>query len=159
MRDALRLMAKVFAVVFGAGAAVVVLGYLVLGGLYVYKRIETPSQQSNETAAQSGNDILAKKHGGTVETGTFAPLYDPKDLPDVLPDAHLDCEDKNGPWLKYSGKAPLCSVQIDGKVAAVISRQEVKDNLAGWVTVPPCPANDPLGLNAKSSCTPLPGRR
>jgi hypothetical protein len=31
MRDALNLMAKVFAVVFGAGSAVVVLLYLVLG--------------------------------------------------------------------------------------------------------------------------------
>ena len=109
MGDALRLMAKVFAVVFGAGAAVVILGYLVLGGLYVYNRIEAPPKQP----------------AAAIQPETFAPLYDPKALPDVLPDAQLDCEDKKGPWLKYSGKAPMCAIEIDGKVAAVISQEEV----------------------------------
>jgi hypothetical protein len=156
-------MAKVFAVVFGAGAAVVVLGYLVLGGLYVYNRIEAPREQP--TSAQTTS---ASANAPTIEA---VPLYDKKgSMPDVLPDAQLNCEDKNGPWLKYSGKAPVCSVEIDGKVAAVISQQEVKDNLKGWMTVasgakspnkdapPPCPASDPVGLYTKSPCTPLPGR-
>jgi hypothetical protein len=111
----------------------------------------------------SGYTLDQSNH--VVQYAASIPLYDKKGfVPDVLPHAQLNCEDKNGPWLKYSGKAPMCSVVIDGKVAAVISQQEVKDNLAGWMTVqpgapPPCPTNDPLGLNTKSPCTPLPGRQ
>jgi hypothetical protein len=71
--------------------------------------------------------------GTTQGTGQGIFLYDPKGfVPDVLPDAQLDCEDKK----VHSGKTPVCSVMIDGKVAALISRQTVKDNLAGWLDVP-----------------------
>lgn len=137
MRDALRLMSKVFAVVFGAGAAVVVLGYLALGGLYIYNRIETPKQ----TATQPDYDALAAKYGGTSSdrpTESFAQLYDPKGIvPDVLPEAQLDCTDKDKPWVEARGKGPLCWVEIDQKIAATIAPQEAKDNLAGWMTVQP----------------------
>ena len=174
MRDALRLMAKVFAVVFGAGAAIVVLGYIALGGLYIYSRIEAPREQPTATQTTTATP--------DATTNEAIPLYDRKGfIPDVLPDAQLNCENKNGPWLKYSSKPPMCSVEIEGKVAAVISRQEVKDNLAGWMSVlesshkgdpldslgtkatksgspPPCPSNDPLGLYVKSKCAPLPGK-
>lgn len=80
MREAGRLMAKVFAVVFGAGAAIVVLGYLVLGGLHIYNRIETPKPVDY--------GALATKYGGTL---TGIELYDSNSLPDVLPEAQLDC--------------------------------------------------------------------
>lgn len=40
MKEVARLMAKLFAVVFGAGSARVVLLYFLLGGYYVYARIE-----------------------------------------------------------------------------------------------------------------------
>jgi hypothetical protein len=174
MRDALRLMVKVFAVVFGAGAAVVVLGYLVLGSLYMYKRIEAPKQTANQPNNEATVDALVKKYGGTL---TGVELYDPNSLPDVLPEAQLDCADKNKPWVKARGKGPLCWVEIDQKVAATITVQEAKDNLAGWMAVPdqaakgfvwdengkllspPCPQNDPLGLNTKSKCAPLPGQK
>jgi hypothetical protein len=61
---------KVFAVVFGAGAAVVVLGYLALGGLYIYNRIETPKQN----ATQPDYDGLAAKYGGTSSDRRTRPL-------------------------------------------------------------------------------------
>jgi hypothetical protein len=180
MRDALRLMAKVFAVVFGAGAAVVVLGYLVLGGLYIYNRIEAPKQ-----SATPDYDALAKKDGGIVvqPTESFAQLYDVNGfIPDLLPEAQLDCADEDKPWVKARGKGPLCWVEIDKKIAATIAPQEAKANLAGWMTVSPdakdrfanfgppeklrsshalspCPENDPLGLNQKSKCAPLPGQK
>jgi hypothetical protein len=40
MKEAARLMTKLFAVVFGAGSATVVLRYFLLGGYYVYARTE-----------------------------------------------------------------------------------------------------------------------
>lgn len=145
-----------------------VLAYLVLGAFYLYARIE----ESRQTAA--AQPTSAAQH----TTESFAQLYDPKGfVPDVLPDAQLDCDDAKGPWLKYSGKAPMCSVMIDNKIAAVMTRQEVKDNLAGSVTIysgtasektdnatkkdapPPCPTKDPLGLYTKSPCAPLPAER
>lgn len=48
MKDAARLMVKVFAVVFGAGSAVVVLLYLLLGGYYLYGGIERANQATSE---------------------------------------------------------------------------------------------------------------
>ena len=133
MRNAARLMGKVFAVVFGAGCALVVLMYLTLGAYYIYERIE----QHKQFAAQPDYDAIASKYGGTSQpSATFTPLYDAKSVPDVLPDAELDCSN-DGPRLKYSGKAPMCRVMIDGKIAAVITQQMVKDNLAGWTIVPP----------------------
>lgn len=121
MRDAARLMVKVFAVVFGAGSAVVVLLYLVLGGYYLYGRIERANQASSQRNQK-----------------TFIETYDPKSAPDFVPGAELDCRTaqsgEHGPWEKY------CSVLIGGRLAAFISREEVKSNLAGWMTVSP-PAN------------------
>ena len=46
MKTAAILMAKVFAVVFGAGSAAVALLYLLLGGCYFYVRIERMNQVS-----------------------------------------------------------------------------------------------------------------
>lgn len=117
MKDAIKLMVKVFAVVFGAGGAVVVLLYLLLGAYYVYGRIG----RSN--------------HASAPNPKTFIETYDPKSAPDFVPDGQLDCRsaqpDEHGPWEKY------CSVLIGGRLAAFISREEVKSNLAGWMTVNP----------------------
>jgi hypothetical protein len=112
--DAARLMVRVFSVVFGAGGAIVVLLYLVLGAYFIYKRIE-PAKPNNDTAA-----VLSK--------GSFIQTYDPSASPDFLPDAKLNCE-TDGPWLKYANKAALCSVLVGGRVAALISRDDVKSSL------------------------------
>jgi hypothetical protein len=132
MRDAARLMAKVFAVVFGAGSAVVVLLYIMLGAYYLYGRIDRSYRAPIQTAKSDD------------QAGTFIETYDAKSfpagfIPDSVPKAELDCE-ANGPWLKYSGKVAMCSVLIGGRLTAFISRDEVKSNLAGWMTVNP-PAN------------------
>ncbi|MGC2664055.1 MAG: hypothetical protein WA305_08175 [Candidatus Acidiferrales bacterium] len=116
MKDAVKLMVKVFAVVFGTGRAVVVLLYLLLGAYYVYGRIG----RSN--------------HASAPNPKTFIETYDPKSAPDFVPDAQLDCRSQtaeHGPWEKY------CSVLIGGRLAAFISREEVKSNLAGWMSVNP----------------------
>ena len=92
--------------------------YFLLGGDYLYGRIERAKQSLIEPSPKS-----------LVETN------DPKSAPDFIPDAQLDCPtlqpSEHGPWEKY------CSVLIGGKLAASISREELKSNLAGWVTVNP----------------------
>ena len=123
MKEAARLMAKVFAVVFGGGSAVVMLLYLVLGAYYIYGRIE----QRNQIATDAQTSPAGK-------TGTFIKVYDQKSfpvgfVPDGLPNAELDCHPKDS----------LCSVLIDGRLAALISREEAKSNLAGWRDVQPLP--------------------
>ena len=113
MREAARLMAKVFAFVFGAGSAVVVLLYLMLGAYYVYGRIERARYSSPNSA-------------------TFIETYDPRSLPDGLPKAELDCgpsqSKEHDPWEKYR----RCKILIDGRLAALISRDEAKLSLEGF---------------------------
>jgi hypothetical protein len=114
VNDAARLMVRVFSVVFGAGGAVVVLLYLVLGAYFLYRRIES-ANSSNGTAA-----VLSK--------GSFIQTYDLSASPDFLPNAKLDCQ-TDGPWLKYANRVAVCSVLVDGRVAALISREDVKASL------------------------------
>jgi hypothetical protein len=117
MRDALNLMAKVFAVVFGAGSAVVVLLYLVLGAFYIYGRIEQARQNSQP------------KFNPNAPYTSEPPKID---LPaGFIPDAQVDC-----PTDRKSKDYQWCSVLIDGKAVANLSRQEMRDSLAGWVDVP-----------------------
>ena len=124
MRDALRLMAKVFSVVFGAGAAVVVLGYMVLGGLYIYVRIERPRSYvdtitaKNEATKTPDYDALAKKYGGTTIPAPPAGF---------VPEATLDCS----PGWAAAG----CTVQVDDKDVAFIDQEHMKTAIAGWNAV------------------------
>lgn len=108
MKEAAKLMATVFAVVFGAGSALIVLMYLFLGGYYLYGRIE----RANRTSIQ----IIDSDRSA----GAFIKTYDPKSIPkDIfVPDAALDCN--------YMRGDTLCAVLIGGRLVAFISRDKIK---------------------------------
>jgi hypothetical protein len=128
MRDALRLMAKVFAVVFGAGSAIVVLLYMLLVGYYVYGRIELPNKAAKEHELTTK---AAKEQASQASsTVTFVETYEPNSAPKVLPNAQLDCpSDKKSSEHGPLEELQICSVLIDGRVVALISRENAKNNL------------------------------
>ncbi len=132
MREAARLMAKVFAVVFGAGAAVVVLLFLLVGVDYLYERVQHRDWQTG-----SGGTASAKQGAVTPE----------------IPDNEVTEWDENGKpvgWkvqLDCPPKGSSCSVSVGGKAVGSISRQEVKDNLAGYIIYDPDEFGPPVPLD------------
>lgn len=135
MRDAARLMFKVFAVVFGAGSAVVVLIYLLLGGYYLYGRIRVSNQveQRSSVLGTASEDITPS-----------LPLYDPKAIPKdaVVPNAELNCRWLNPPPPK-GFLLETCAVLVGGRLAAFISRDDAKLSLEGFGPAEPLKKRNP----------------
>lgn len=107
MKELLKSMGKAFAITFGVASALIVLLYSVLGAFYVYKRLER--QDARRLAASVPLDRTS------IET------FDPATPPTFVPDAELRCEPRD----------PVCSVLINGRLVAFISREQAKNNLAG----------------------------
>lgn len=124
MRDAARLMLKVFAVVFGAGGAAVVLTYLLLGAYFLYGRIN----RFNQSKSGNTEQYSAASGGGYSVPSIF--LYDPNAIPKgaVVPDAQLNCRWSNPPPPK-GYVLDTCAVLVGGRLAAFISRDQARQVL------------------------------
>jgi len=112
VKELLKSMGKAFAITFGVSSALIVLLYAVLGAFYVYKRVER--QEARRSAASLPLDR------------TFIETFDTATPPTFVPDAELRCEPKDS----------VCSVLINARLVAFISREQAKNNLAGLRNVP-----------------------